>query len=240
MFRGIDADGQESLLALRSGSAWGHHHNDDGSIQFFAKGRAMIVDSAFGEVQVNARKKFEAAGHSRWTLRQSEPVNHLWRFTRGWIVESALEGPLAFAICYSPVMLVRCSEFPAIPARSPIAHFRTIVQITPAVYLVIDVTDSEQDQSIFFHVPGTGHAQIGAEGVEIPFSEDWRRGPRRFCSLPDRRATAGRACAPDFDGRRRLVDPRQGFGSKPEAGIGAGIGAGRSSHAGNPQIEGWE
>ena len=54
MFRGMDAAGQETLLALRGGNAWGHHHNDDGSIQFYAGGRAMIVDAAFGTVQADA------------------------------------------------------------------------------------------------------------------------------------------------------------------------------------------
>ncbi len=164
MFRGKDASGQESLLALRSGNAWGHHHNDDGSIQLYAGGRAMIVDAAFGMTQVNGRRKYEAAGHSRWTPRHAEPVNFLWRFNRGWITASSLDEPLAFATSYSPLVLVRGGEYPASQARVPGGHFRTVVQITPAAYLILDTTEVEREGTIFFHVPGE-NPEVTPEGV---------------------------------------------------------------------------
>lgn len=173
MFRGGDAAGQESLLALRSGSAWGHHHNDDGSIQFYASGRAMIVDAGFSGRSAG-RKKVEAAGHSRWTLKHVEPVNFLWRFNRGWITASALDGPLAFATSCSPVFMVRAGADPAIPLRRPINHFRTIVQITPAAYLVVDVSDSDNDQLVVFHVPGCGNVSREGAGAAVAFDGGWR------------------------------------------------------------------
>ena len=155
MFRGVDATGQESLLALRSGGAWGHHHNDDGSIQFYAQGRAMIVDSAFGNGQASG-KKFTSTGHSRWTLKNHDPMNHFWRFTRGWVKAAELDGPFAYATSYSPAILVRSSMLPAVPLRGRIDHYRTVVQITPAAYLVIDAARTDEEQSVIFHVPLDG------------------------------------------------------------------------------------
>ena len=169
MFRGIDEAGKESLFALRSGNAWGHHHSDDGSIQFYANGSALIVDAGFSG-RALGRKKVEAVGHSRWTLKHLEPVNFLWRFNRGWITASALEGPLAFATAFSPVFMVRGGAYPAVPLGGPVNHFRTIVQITPSVYLVMDVSDTDQDQVILFHVPGSepsvteGNAEVENHG----------------------------------------------------------------------------
>jgi hypothetical protein len=84
---GTDA---ESLLALRSGMAWGHHHNDDGSIQFYAHGRALIVDSASSQPQQRGDWKYHSPGHSRAVVEGIEPMNHLWRFNRGWILESQI------------------------------------------------------------------------------------------------------------------------------------------------------
>lgn len=153
MFRGSSGDGSETLLALRSGAAWGHHHNDDGSIQFYAAGTSMIVDAMFSRPSAGP-KKFAASGHSRWTLRDAEPVNHFWRFSRGWVSAMDLDGPLAFATAYSPVFLVRAGADPAMPLRRPALHTRTIVQISPEAYLVADTADPVLDQQVSFHLPG--------------------------------------------------------------------------------------
>ena len=170
MFRGTDPAGHETLLALRSGNAWGHHHNDDGSLQFYAGGRAMIVDAAFGTVQADGRRKVEAAGHSRWTLQNAEPVNYLWRFNRGWVTQSSLAEPLAFATGCSPVILVRAGAYPALQARTPGWHFRTVVQITPAAYLVVDTVDPEQVGKVVFHVAGgPDEVKTGSAGVTATF-----------------------------------------------------------------------
>lgn len=153
MFRGTDARGDESLFALRSGAAWGHHHNDDGSFQFYAGGTALVVDMAFSQPSAG-RLKFEAKGHSRWTPKSLEPVNYLWRFNRGWIADSVLDGPLAYAVAYSPVFLVRAGGEPAMPLLRPVVHFRTVVQLAPSAFLIVDTSDSSQEQSVYFHVPG--------------------------------------------------------------------------------------
>ena len=174
MFRGIDAGGRESLLALRSGQAWGHHHNDDGSLQFYAKGRALIVDAGFGGRSFG-RKKIEALGHSRWTLKDLEPVNFLWRFNRGWITALDLEGPLAFATCHSPVFLVRGGGEPAVPLARPVMHSRSIVQISPTTYLVVDTADTDRDQAVIFHLPGEEAARRAEAGLVVENSGLWMR-----------------------------------------------------------------
>jgi hypothetical protein len=158
MFRGIDARGGECLLALRSGAAWGHHHNDDGSLQFYAGGRALVVDAAFS-LPSAGKNKFEAAGHSRWTLKSQEPVNYLWRFNRGWVTDSSLAGPLSYAVAYSPVFLARAGGEPGLPLHRPVIHFRTVVQLAPSAYLVVDVSDSNDEQIVFFHLPGAVEQQ---------------------------------------------------------------------------------
>jgi hypothetical protein len=173
MFRGTDANGQESLMALRSGNAWGHHHNDDGSLQFYAKGRAMLVDAGFGGVSMG-RRKFEAGGHSRWGLKHLEAVNCLWRFNRGWISKSELEGPLAFATACSPIFMVRAGADPARMLRRPVQHFRSVVQINPATYLVVDVADTDHDQMVAFHIPGEGNVTPDDMGARASFDGDCR------------------------------------------------------------------
>ena len=172
MFRGTDTTGQESLLALRSGNAWAHHHNDDGSIQFYARGRAMVVDAAFGTDQSDSRRKYEAVGHSRWMPLHADPVNHLWRFNRGWITSCALEGPLAFATSYSPILLVRTPTGLAIPARVAGGHFRTVVQLSPAAYLILDAVEAGREGKIVFHVPADGHANTEAATGDVKFTGD--------------------------------------------------------------------
>ncbi|MBE9915107.1 hypothetical protein G8C92_13820 [Paenibacillus donghaensis] len=155
MFRGTDASGQEALLALRSGGAWGHHHNDDASIQFFAKGRALVVDAAFGYPQASGTKKYNAHGHSRFTLRDYEPIDYLWRFNRGWLAAYDENGPFPFAKAYSPVLMHTTGHQQYVPMRSAIRHTRTVVQLAPASYLILDAADTALPQTVRFHVPGS-------------------------------------------------------------------------------------
>lgn len=169
VFRGYDAAGVESLLAFRSGAAWGHHHNDDGSIQFFAKGRALIVDSALGNAQ-SGGGKVEAKGHSRWSLRDASPVNYYWRFNRGWIADYKLDGRFPFAKAYSPVFMVRSGVFDKEVLRHPICHWRTVVQLDALTYLVVDTSRSSMPQVVRFHLVGANVVQSGT-GVSLGFSQ---------------------------------------------------------------------
>jgi len=155
MFRGTDASGQEAMLALRSGSAWGHHHNDDASIQFFAKGRALVVDAAFGSTQETKSRKYNAYGHSRWMPRDFEPLDYLWRFNRGWLIGRDEAGPFPFATAYSPVLMHTTGHQLYAPMASAIRHTRTIVQLAPAAYFIVDAADTALPQTVRFHLPGT-------------------------------------------------------------------------------------
>ena len=163
-FRRIDANGVESLFALRSGAAWGHHHNDDGSFQFYARGRALVVDSCFGNGQPE-RLKFEAAGHSRWSLRDLSPVNFYWRFNRGWITGSAFEGRFPYARSFSPVYTVRGGAAMAEVLATPALHWRTVVQLAATTFLILDEAHSELAQAVHFHLAGGGAVRRDAGAV---------------------------------------------------------------------------
>jgi hypothetical protein len=162
-FRNVDAAGCESLLALRTGSSWGHHHNDDGSVQFFAKGRALIVDAAFGGVQENGDRKHGVAGHSRWGLRGIETQNWPYRFNRGWLVRHSFEGPFPHALIYQPAFLYH-SGVKREPLPTGIEHHRLVVQLSPTAFLIADFNECRRPQMLYFHVPGSD-VETNEQGV---------------------------------------------------------------------------
>ncbi|MFC4598411.1 hypothetical protein [Cohnella hongkongensis] len=164
MFRSRDERGRDSLLVLRSGSAWGHHHNDEGSIQLYARGHALIVDSAFSRVQGDPEKKLGHRGQSRWTLRDIEPMNYFFRFNRGWISEWDGSAEFPYATAYDPVHMffVQANRL-AYPMKRPLEHARTIVRLSPTSYLLADVCDTDLPQVIRFHAAGEHAASSAAE-----------------------------------------------------------------------------
>lgn len=217
MFRGTDASGHETLLALRSGSAWGHHHNDDASIQFFAKGRALVVDSAFGSVQVTNRKKFSARGHSRWMPRDFDPIGYLWRFNRGWLVSHDTERPFPYAAAYSPVYMHTLEHQQYVPMRSAIRHTRTIVLLAPEAYLIVDAADTELPQTVRFHISGT--AVCIKEGEVHADYEDgcWLRLVTLFPDIvPSADPEADRPAKEAQDGGLRYATSEIRYDSQPE------------------------
>ncbi len=149
-FRGKD-EGGETLLALRSGMAWGHHHTDDGSIQFYARGRALIVDAASSQPQQGDRK-VSAAGHSRAVVEGLEPLTHFWRFNRGWILDSRTGPGLAYAVAGTPLFAAMPRNLRAAPYVNAVWELRAVVQLAPAVYLVADYLDASQRHFVRFHV----------------------------------------------------------------------------------------
>jgi len=170
-FRSESASSGQSLLALRTGGAWGHHHNDDGSIQFFAHGRALIVDSGFGRAEVAGERKFTAAGHSRWSPRQEGMINHLWRHNRGWAQSLDLAGEYPAATAYCPVETFLFPMTGPVPSRTPIEHRRTVIQLAPAAFLILDVSDATE-ADVRFHVPETAFSaapdRVSAEFAAEP------------------------------------------------------------------------
>ncbi len=168
-FRGIDAGGNENLLALRSGTAWGHHHEDEGSIQFFAQGRALVVDSAFSRPQENGAKKLRAFGHSKPAPEGVEPLHHLWRFNRGWILDSRAEGDLAYAVAGVPIYATWPKDLEAQMLPRACWELRAVMELAPAVYLVADYLDPARRHQIRFHV---AHPEVKREGSAISCSFD--------------------------------------------------------------------
>lgn len=172
-FRGNVGTGAESLLALRSGMAWGHHHNDDGSIQFYAQGRALIVDSASSQPQERGERKALSAGQSRATVEGIEPLNHLWRFNRGWILESQVGEDLAYAVAGTPVFATMPKNLSATPLLRALWELRAVIELAPAVYLIADYLDASQRHTVRFHV---AHREVALEGnnVSASFGADCR------------------------------------------------------------------
>lgn len=151
-FRDRDDRG-ESLMVLRSGNAWGHHHNDEGSLQYFYAGRAWIVDSAFSYPQETGTRKFRADGHSRWAPRDIDPLNYLWQFNRGWITRHEGDVPFPYAVAFTPIYMAETSAQQYVPLRSPVLHWRCVVQLAPSAFLVVDRSNVSIPQVTRFHVP---------------------------------------------------------------------------------------
>ena len=168
-FRGNVGAPNESLLALRSGMAWGHHHNDDGSVQFYAHGRALIVDSASSQPQERGGRKVQSSGHSRAVIEGIEPVNHLWRFNRGWILDSRAEGDFPYAVAATPTFITIPRNLPPAPFPRAFFELRAVVELAPTVFLIADFLDASQRHSIRFHV---AHPGVILDGNRVHTSFD--------------------------------------------------------------------
>jgi hypothetical protein len=154
----------ESLLVLRAGNSWAHHHNDDGSLHFFCAGRTWITDSAFSYPQENGIRKFRADGHSRWAPRDLFPLNHFWQFNRGWIASHQDDGPFAYAVAFTPIYMAETSYQPYFnPLRSPILHWRGVVQLAPGAFLILDRSNLPLSQVTRFHVPADAPLALNGE-----------------------------------------------------------------------------
>jgi hypothetical protein len=163
-FRNRDASGDESLLALRSGMAWGHHHTDDGSIQFYAKGRALITDSASAQPQERGERKFLTPGHSRTVPEGLEPITHFWRFNRGWILDSRATGNLNYAVAGTPLFSGHARNLPTTPYTRAVWQLRAIVELAPAVYLIADYLDKTLRHYVRFHV---AHQEVAMQESRV-------------------------------------------------------------------------
>ena len=171
--RGNAGSDAESLLALRSGMAWGHHHADDGSIQFYARGRALIVDSASSQAQQRGDRKHLSAGQSRTVVEGVEPLNHLWRFNRGWILDARVQETLTYAVAGVPTFATLAKGLPPMPLQRTFWELRAVVELAPTVYLIADYLDASQSHVTRFHV---ANVQTSLEGNQVSssFGEDCR------------------------------------------------------------------
>jgi hypothetical protein len=148
-FRGATRDGAETILVLRSGVAWGHHHNDDGAIQLFVGDRLLVGDGGLSGRESGIYKG-GAVGHSRWNPKNVAILNYRWRFNRGWLTASDFTGEFPYATAYTPALF----EFnQGIETSLPRAlrHFRSVVKLGAAAFLIVDSTIEPCGEEILFH-----------------------------------------------------------------------------------------
>jgi len=153
----------ESLLALRSGGAWGHHHNDEGCIFFHAYRRPMIVDAGFGR-HLPEDLKHSAKGHSRRASDGIQPIHHLWRWSRGFVVESKTDGPVPYVHAVIPTRLQLLPDGRIVPCEREQIQTRTILQLHPTIYLIIDQSSDDAAETTRFHLP-LGEISAQPDGV---------------------------------------------------------------------------
>ncbi len=155
VIRGVDIKGVETMLALRGGSAWGHHHDDEGSLIFYAKGRMMLGDICGGGIPMEGARKFADNGHSRWTLSGINAQSYMHRYNRGWITELRENGNLTYATAYVPIFNYRDENYLNIPMKTVVEHYRTVVQLEPEIFLVFDKCNTTHHQQTRFFTSGS-------------------------------------------------------------------------------------
>ena len=170
-FRG-SLKGEETLLALRTGSSWAHHHDDDGSIQLFAFGRMLIGDAGFSGCAAG-KDKFSDTGHSRWTLPEPHIHNYFWRCNRGWPTRLALGETLPEAVIFTPANFTLTEE-EALPLPRQLRHFRKVVRLAADGFLVVDRNEQPVESCCHFHLGTVAVQQDGRGSVTAEFGDDVR------------------------------------------------------------------
>jgi hypothetical protein len=169
MFRGRDATGHESLLALRSGGAWGHHHEDDGSVWLYAAGRGLIGDAACADTPVpHSGRKHAPDGHSRWTPRGIEHRSFLWRFARGHPLAHDLNAAIPYSLAWCPLTLTTAPGQFHLVARRPWHHQRLVAQLAPGLWLVHDRCRPGLPADVRFQVCGEPQLTGSSARVVLP------------------------------------------------------------------------
>lgn len=162
--------GANHACAMRSGGAWAHHHQDDGSLQVWGCGRQLIADAGTGSDGTPGNRKFPAGGHSRWLPRDYSPVNILQRHNRGWLVAHDVSAPRPWALAWCPtrwVMIPKGDQFinpclHKLHLTEPLRHQRLLVQVAPQALLVIDRSEGVEPALTRWHVCGVPVIEAGA------------------------------------------------------------------------------
>ncbi len=192
LFRGSHA-GDETLFVLRSGCAWAHHHNDDGSIQLYCGNRMLIGDAGHSGRRSGPAKAADY-GHSRWLLPGVEILNYHYRFNRGWV--TAFNPP--YATSYTPA-LFELRHGQDVPLSRPIRHFRSAIRLSECAFLIVDSTLEAVSERICFHlgsrdltfIPGGVEAECGDFKVRIRSLEHLEAHPGAITEgdVPERQMT---------------------------------------------------
>ena len=160
-FRETDPEVGETLLALRSGSAWGHHHDDDGSFWLYAAERVLIGDS--GMAGRTSPTKLTDRGHSRWIVPGKQIHNYHWRFLRGWPVGMELTGETPWATVYTPAACTLVERRDVMYPRM-LRHFRSVLRLGARTFLIVDSTLEPGAYEYHFHLGTTG---VRLDGVRV-------------------------------------------------------------------------
>ena len=152
-FRGLADDGSETLFAFRSGKAWAHHHQDDGSIQLFARGQFLLGDAGCSG-RTSGSLKLDDEGHSRWTVPGLKILNYHWRFNRGWITGKQLDKEPQYATGFSPAVMTLAGE-KNIALKKELRHFRSVVRFHTQTWLILDSSLEPADSVYHFHLGTT-------------------------------------------------------------------------------------
>jgi hypothetical protein len=159
VFRSQSVTAGEVLLALRSGPAWGHHHNDEGSLQLFGFGRALIGDVCMGWPSADGSRKFSAQGHSRPVPAGIKVANHFWRFSRGWISAHDENAGMTWAVARLPSRLGFDAEGRVSPLVVPVFAARIVLRLTAGLFVVVDQHNGAGFQEVYYH--------LAAERIEV-------------------------------------------------------------------------
>ncbi len=155
--------GSDELITLRTGGAWGHHHQDDGALLVWGCGQQLVADAGSAGEGIAGMRKHGSEGHSRWAPRDWEPLNHLDRHNRGQLIASELGDPLPWAIAWCPTRaaVIRRGEG-ALSAMAdthyfsePIRHMRLVVKLGPGALLVVDRAEAREPAIIRWHLCGS-------------------------------------------------------------------------------------
>jgi len=162
-FRSTDPKAGEIVFALRAGGAWGHHHADEGEVFFQAFGRGLIVEAGFGRY-LPGGLKHSAKGHSRRAPDSIQPIHHLWRWSRGFVVESKTDDPVPYVQAVIPTRLQLLPDGRIVTCEREQIQTRTILQLHPTIYLIIDQSSDDAPETTRFHLP-VGEISAQSDGV---------------------------------------------------------------------------
>jgi hypothetical protein len=164
VLRGHEATGDETCLVLRNGLAWGRSHNDEGSIQLWANGVALVTDA--GQRDAGSWQRL-ARGHSRVAFPDFEPaymldgVQHGYKQSHRGQLRFFVNLPGADYVCGVMPILGKMARNPSAPYSrqptveyfsKPIAQRRHILFLKPDYFVLLDEMEGEADHDFWLHV----------------------------------------------------------------------------------------
>jgi len=164
ILRGRELTGDETCLVLRNGLAWGRSHNDEGSIQLWAKGVALVADAGRGGAggwQTIAR------GHSRVAVSDFEPASQFDGTQYGY--KTSYRGQVRSFVSFAGADYV-CGVIPTLgqikrdlhapysrqpgvqPLDKPFIQRRHILFLKPDYFVLRDEMQGEAAHDLWLHV----------------------------------------------------------------------------------------